>query len=237
MRDLRHWAAALIPCMGLLAGCGSGFPSSDRSGSGTDTLEVVVRIDASPAAGETAAHDDELHTTYEVDVRGSSGYDLTGATVIVDSPRGIVTLVEAAGCDRRYCGSQVGYAGVYGVSVVRNDDVLDGVFIHGPSLHTVGAPSSGATVDASLPLEVRWSPSGQAHTTEVRTRDYEADLEIDPGSFQVPAHVLRTRDDRPEDERVRVRRARQLVLTGGLPGSNAQVAVRNGVAFFTQPVP
>jgi hypothetical protein len=88
-----------------------------------------------------------------------------------------------------------------------------------------------------MPLDVTWSPSDEAHSFRLRTRDFEVELAGDPGSFEVPAGHLRTRDDEPEDERVRVRRERQLALTGGLGGSNAEVSVRNGVELFTMPTP
>ena len=230
-------------CIGLgvicvLAACGGGdgtggglFPATDRPGEGSGTLNVEARIDASPARDELALDTGELSTRFEIDVRDSSGADVTGATVVVDSPRGAVTLSEG-GCERRYCGSQAGYAGVYEISVSRGADFLDGVVIHGPSFHRVTAPENGATVDASIPLTVSWSPAGEADRVEVETRELDRELDDDPGVFEVPAGTLRVRAGEPEDERVRVRRERRLSLSGGIGSSTAVVEVRNGIELF-----
>ena len=48
------------------------------------------------------------------------------------------------------------------------------------------------------------------------------------------ARTLRARDDRPEEERIRVRRRAELALTGALPGSGLGISVRNGLELFTQ---
>lgn len=234
----------VIPTLVALAGCGgdggpggSGvFPSTDRTGDGSGTLEVEARIEASPVSGETAGDRDALVTDFEVGVRDASGADVAGAAVIVDSPLGPVTLREG-GCERRYCGTQNGYADVYAISVTRDSDFLDDVVVHGPSFHRIDSPEPGATVDATVPLEIRWSPSGEADEVEVKTREMERTLAGDPGRFEVPAGTLRTRDDEPEEERIRVRRKRRLGLTGGLGSSDVVVEVRNGVEVFTMPVP
>lgn len=236
-----------IVCALVIAACGGGgdgpgglggFPAEDRGGDGSGTLAVEVRIDASPLADELASSADAMSTRFQVDVRDSSGADVSGATVVIDSPRGAVTLAEG-GCERRYCGSQPGYAGVYEISITRGADFVDGIVVHGPALHQVTAPAHGATIDASLPLEVRWSPSGEADAVRVETRDATMELAGDPGVVSMAAGVLRTRTDGLEDERVRVRRERRLAIAGALPSttSSAVVEVRNGIELTTMAAP
>ena len=229
-------SVALIACGGGDSGPGGAFGGVERSGDGSGTLEVEARIDASPLDDETALDATDMRTTFEVDVLDATGADVTGATVVVDSRLGPVVL-EEGGCERRYCGSQSGYAGSYELSVTRGADFLDDVLVHGPSLHRVTAPEAGETVDAATALEVRWSPAGEADQVEVETREMEREIAEDPGAFEIPAGTLRTRDDEPEDERIRVRRERRLSLTGGVGSSSVHVEVRNGIELFTMPVP
>lgn len=244
MGHVRNGWFSMLTLAVALAGCGGGsdaggpggFPLEDRTGEGSGSLAVEARIDASPSIDEMALDATELGTRFEVDVLDASGAAVTGATVVIDSPLGAVTLVEG-GCERRYCGSQGGYAPVYELSVTRGADYLDDVVIHGPSFHRVTAPDAGGTVDAAEDLEVRWSPAGEAHRVEVETREMDVSLADDAGTFLIPADTLRTRDGESEQERIRVRRERRLSLTGGLSTSDIVVEVRNGIELFTQPAP
>ncbi len=220
----------------VLLACGGGGtqPTVTRTGDGSSTLRVTARFSASPNGGEEARDEQAMNVDLEVDVRDAAGDDVTGATVVVDTEFGAVTLTEG-GCSRRYCGRQIGYASVYRLSVVRGPDRLDGVAVSGPSFHSIVEPTLGATASASAPLLVRWAPSGDADRVSIETRDFERELAEDLGAFEIPAGNLRSDGDEPEDERVRVRRERQVTLTGGLSGSTIEVAVRNGVSFFGLP--
>lgn len=240
----RRSGAAWVWCCLVLAGCGGGdggglgVGGSDRSGDGNGALRVEARIEATPAAGEDehAASTAELSTRFHVDVRDAAGADVPGATVVIESELGPVQL-EEGGCERRYCGVQSGYARTYEVGVrTAGPDFLDGVRITGPRLHDLDAPEAGAFVVASMPLLVRWSPSGEADATRFETREIDLALTGDSGEQTIPAGTLRTRDDgEPEDERIRIERSNTLVLTGGLPGSDARVSVRNGIEIFSTP--
>ncbi len=237
--------AATMACA-ILAGCssGAGGPGAgpgptgpDRTGVGSASLRIEASVSADPSTGEEAASASGLDTHFEIDVRDASGADVSGATVIVDSALGAVTLAESSGCGRRYCGRQLGYAPTYELSVTRGADYVDDVRFTGPGFHRVTAPAAGSTVDATMPLTVSWSASGDASSTTFETRETSVDLAGDAGTYSIPPGTLRTRDDRPEDERIRVRRRDRLVLTGALPGSDLGISVRNGLELFTQVTP
>lgn len=223
--------------MSILLACGGGGgtqPSVTRTGDGSSTLRVSARFSASPSGGEEARDEQAMNVDLEVDVRDAAGDDVTGATVVVDTEFGTVTLTEG-GCGRRYCGRQVGYASVYRLSVTRGADRLDGVAVSGPSFHSIVEPTLGATASAAAPLVVRWAPAGDADRVRIETREFERELAEDTGAFEIPAGNLRSDADDPEDERVRVRRERLVTLTGGLSGSTMEIAVRNGMSFFGVP--
>jgi hypothetical protein len=240
-RGLRAAAASLVVTAAMACGGASGDPpGSDRfapvddPGRGSGTLAIEARIEASPARGEAAASASELVTTFEVDVRDAAGERVSGALVVVESALGAVTLTEG-GCGRDYCGRQNGYARTYLLSAERGADYVEGVRVVGPSFHTVTAPSQGATVDGSVALRVTWAPSSEADTTRVQTRDHDRELAGDPGDYELPAGALRVRDDRPEDERVRVRRQARLGIAGARGASAMVVEVRNGTEFTVRP--
>ena len=239
--------AGMVACAFLL-GCGGGSDAGGGAldpgavgaelpalaGEGSGTLEVEARIEATPR-DEEAARAGDLSTTLEVDVLDARGEAVSGATVVVDSGLGPVELSEG-GCSRRYCGRQNGYARTYAISVTRGADFLDGVRLSGPAFHTVTSPATGETVDASGALTVRWDQESQADHVRFETREMDWEIAEDPGTFEVPAGTLRTRDDRPEDERVRIRRERRLSLAGGTGTPTLVVSVRSGRAFLTEPV-
>lgn len=233
-------AATMVACV-LFSGCGAdptgpGVSGPDRSGVGSGSLRIEASVSADPAAGERATSAGELDTHFEIDVRDAAGLDVTGAVVIVDSALGPITLSEG-GCGRRYCGRQLGHAPTYELSVTRGADYVDDVRLSGPGFHAVITPAPGSTVDATRPLSVAWSASGRADSATVETRETSVEVAGDTGSYTVPAGVLRTRADRPEDERIRVRRRARLALTGALPGSELAISVRNGVEFLTAAAP
>jgi hypothetical protein len=226
-----------------VAGCGGAagdipggerFTPVDEPGRGSGTLAVEARIEASPAIGERAARADDTTTNFEVDVRDASGVRVGGAVVVVESALGAVTLTEG-GCGRDYCGRQIGYARTYLLSAERGTDSLEGVRVVGPRFHTLTDPIADTSVDGALPLTVAWIPSGDADETTIETREYRQTEAGDSGRHDVPAGTLRTRDDRPEDERARVTRVARLALSGVVGSGTAVVEIRNGVAFTTDP--
>lgn len=235
------WLATVVVACVCFSGCGGdptgpGGIGPDRSGVGSGSLRVDATVSADPSAGERATSAGELETHFEIDVRDGAGVDVIGAVVIVDSALGPVTLGEG-GCGRRYCGRQLGYAPTYELSVTRGADYVDDVRLTGPGFHAVSTPAPGSTVDATLPLNIAWSASGNPDSATLETRETSIEVAGDTGSYTLPAGTLRTRDDRPEDERVRVRRRARLALTGVLPGSELAISIRNGVEFFTAVAP
>lgn len=232
---LRDNAIFIVVAGAAIAACGGGGPEV-QAGVGNGSLRVEASVSASPVAGERAADAQGLRVEFAVDVFDAKGDPVPDAEVVFDSVLGPVTL-GGGDCTRRYCGVQAGYAGSYGLSVARGGDFLDDVVFYGPAVHTVQAPVAGAEVDAGEPLAVRWAPAGAAERSHVESREFGEDLDGDPGAFELPPEILRFRDDRPEDERVRVRREQSLDLTGGLPGSELTISVRNGVEITTAPRP
>jgi hypothetical protein len=232
---MRYLYALVLLVMTVSVGCGSGgVPGGDNLGEGTQTLRVVGTVDAENLIANASSEND-FRTEFVVWV-SRADVDVADALVMLESDGGEVELTWNVD-DERYEGSQVGYYRSYILDVSAGDDFVYDVRVEGPDIHTIDAPLAGATVPGNVDLVVDWSRDDQAEVAEVETREMDWIGTVDSGTYAVPAGMLRTEEDKTEEERVRVRRRNQLSPTGGAGGSSFAVQVENEIEFLVAPTP
>lgn len=195
----------------------------EDAGTGSGTLEVDGTIDGEPL-DLTAETIDDLETDIEFDIFDAGGNAVIGAIVTVTSAVGEIVLED---CGGSYCGLQQGYGGAYTVDIEAGEDFVSGLVIAGPELHLLDAPDLEELLDATEPLDIAWSPSGQAQVTRIATNDFDVTLEGDPGSYTLEADLLESEPDAEVDEEIEIEREREVEPAGALPGSRVRVRVVN----------
>lgn len=232
---MRYLYALVLLLMTTAMGCGSGgVPGGDSLGDGTQTLRVVGTVDAENLV-TNATSENDFRTEFEVHV-SRQDVDVTDAVVVLESDAGEVELTWNAQ-EERYEGSQVGYYRRYLLDVSAGDDWVYDVRVEGPDIHTIEAPLAGATVPGNVDLVVDWSRDDEAEVAEIETREMDWIGTVDAGTFTVPFGMLKSEEDKTEEERVRVRRRNQLSPTGGAGGSSFAVQVENEIEFLVAPTP
>ena len=207
----------------FVAACGDSLtdPAIERNdpGTGTGTLDIRADVDAFDEAGG-------FITEFDVRVRDGLGDPVSGATVtITNTGFGEVTLLETATAGDYWAERNTFHEGDYALRVVSGTDVVEGVVLGGPGIHTITEPMVDSTVAADQSLTVRWDVPSQARSAEVETQDYGPVLLPDTGAVIIPALSNPAR----ADQRIRVFRFNEVDIAGGLFGSRMRVEVRQTV--------
>lgn len=215
----------------LLGACGAApgpYGFGNIPGSGTQTL----RVDANASAESTVDNaTSAANFTTNFDVRISKGGQaVTGATVIIGSANGNVTLTE--GGPGEYRGTQAGYSRTYGIKVDAGTDKIDGAQAEGPAFHAFASPTAGQVVKAGMPLEVKWTAGG-AEQASIETRNLDQIDIPDNQTYTVAGTYIQVNKD--NNDRVRIERSSNVTLAGGAAGSSLTVSVRNQVPFTVTP--
>ena len=232
---MRHLCVLNLLVSTAVLGCGSGgIPGGDNLGEGTQTLRVVGTVDAENLV-PNASDSNDFRTDFVVWITRQS-VDVTDAVVHIESDAGGVDLVWSD-AEQRYEGSQVGYHRRYILDASSGDDYVYDVRIEGPDIHTIDAPLAGSTVPGNVDLIIDWSRDDEAEVAEVQTREMDWFATVDNGTFTVPFDLLKTEQDKAEDERARVRRRNQLSPAGGVGGSSFSVQILNEIEFLVAPTP
>lgn len=206
--------------------------AGDDPGSGTHTLFVDADVQATPRlTNASSAADFQSH--FEVSV-AKDGLAVTSGTVTVVSEASEVALVYDAG-NNRWTGRQDGYHEVYELTVRSGDDAVDAVRLDGPSPHHFTEPQPGATVDALMPLVVRWARDEAAAAADFETEEMDSISIADTGSFEVPVGGLKSNGGETEQERLRLDRFARISPAGAVAGSELRVEVRNEIEILVQP--
>ncbi len=215
--------AALV----TVAGCGGTSPAIERNdpGTGSSTLKVVADIDANDVVGG-------FITDFQVTVEDGAGNPVSGATVTIrNNDLGTVTLLESSAGSGDYVAARNTFpSGDFELSVVRGTDLVEGVVLGGPGVHTITAPVADETRTALQDLIVQWTVPLQARSAEVETRSYTSPVLPDTGAFAIPAvdNVARV------DQRIRVFRFNEVDIAGALLGSRLRVEVRQTIDLIVQ---
>ena len=207
----------------FFAACGDSLtdPAIERNKprTGTGTLDIRADVDAFDEA-------DGFFTEFSVQVRDGIGEPVTGATVTITHPGfGEVTLLDPDASGNYVAERNTFHEGDFTLRVVSGTDVVEGVVLGGPGIHTITEPTADSTVAADQDLTVRWDVPSQARSAEVETKDYGPVLLPDTGAVIIPAASNPAR----VDQRIRVFRFNEVDIAGGLFGSRMRVEVRQSV--------
>jgi hypothetical protein len=196
-------------------------PAVDRNypGTGTGTLDIRADVDAFDEAGGFV-------TQFSVQVRDGIGDPVTGATVtITNTGFGEVTLIDPDGLGNYLAERNAFHEGDFALTVVSGTDVVEGVVLGGPGIHTITVPIVDAALAADQAMTVRWNVPSQARSAEVETKDYGPVLLPDTGAVIIPG----ASNPAAADQRIRVFRFNEVDIAGGLFGSRMRVEVRQSV--------
>jgi hypothetical protein len=224
--------ATLVACS--LAACGGDLDpgSGNDPGSGSQTLFVNGDVEATPSV-TNASHPSDFSTHFSVAVRKNDVAVTTGDVSITSNAGTVALTFDTA--ENRWTGQQAGYEEVYELSVASGDDTVSGVRVDGPALHHFTAPLPGATVDATMPLEVRWARDESAASASFDTEEINA-LEIaDTGSYTIPVGGLKSNGGEVTQERLRLDRSARVIPAGAVGDSSLRVEIRNEIEILVQP--
>jgi hypothetical protein len=233
----RYLTCTLVLSVGLTAAaCGGGSNldpgAGDDPGAGTSTLMVDGTAHASPRISNAQGRGD-FDTSFSVRVQ-QNGQDVTTATVEVTSSSG--TVVLALGEENRYVGTAAGYDEVFVLDVENGADFAHDIRVDGPAIHTFSKPLAGATVDASLPLDIAWKAGEAADSAELHTDELDDIAMPDNGSYTLAALALKTESDKPRTNQLRIRRANRVTPAQTIGGSEWTVSVDNRIEVVAMPL-
>lgn len=222
--------AALAVC---LAACGGDLDpgSGNDPGTGTSTLFVDGDVEASPTI-TNASRAADFSTHFSVAVRKNDVAVTTGEVTLTSSS-GTVTLVYDTGEDR-WIGQQAGYHEVYELSVASGDDRVEGVRVDGPAPHHFTTPLPGASVDATMPLDVRWDRDEAADIAQFETQEIGELAIADTGSYTVAVGGLKSSGGEATEERLRLDRSARVTPAGAVADSSMRVRIRNEIDLLVQ---
>ena len=233
------WACGDDPAGGsgadaAIDGSGSGSGDAgviDNPGTGTSTLVVDATASAEPSV-VNSADPSNFTTTFAVRVT-KDATDITTGTVSITSSAGSVALLFDT-TTMRWRGAQAGYFQNYSLDVTSGADNVAGVTVHGPDIHTITAPATGATVDSEVPLAITWARTEMAEGAVLRTREINNVAIEDSGTYMLAMNALRSKPNETEVEEVEITRSQRITPAGGAAGSSFRVTIRNGISLVVQ---
>lgn len=208
--------------------------AGDDPGSGTNTLQVNGSARAEPRLAN-ARNSGEFTTEFSVRLL-LNGQNVTSGTVTMTSSSGTVVLAYEQDNGGRWRGSGAGYDEVYILDVDSGNDNVHDVRVDGPSIHTFSEPQAGATVDASLPLMVKWSSKG-ADTAAIDAENLDRVSIDDSGSYMLAANALKSEKDKPKENQISISRTNRVSPAGAIGGSELAVTVDNDISVIAMPNP
>lgn len=221
---------ALTACGGSDLDPGAG----DDPGTGTSTLTVDGSVTAN-ARLANARTTGEFDTDFSVRLQ-LNGQSVTQGTVTMTSSSGTVVLAYSQDNNGRWRGSAAGYDEVYVLDVDSGLDYVHDVRVDGPSIHTFKEPLAGATVDATLPLMVKWSADG-ADSAAIDAENLDRLSIPDTGSYSVAAGALKSEKDKARENQIRLTRTNRVTPKGAAGGSELSVSVENEITVVAMPDP
>lgn len=201
--------------------------AGDDPGKGTNTLVIDGSITARNKL--TNAHSyGEFDTDVSVRVT-LNGQTVQAATVTVTSETGTVPLTFR-GDPNRFQATIPGYDEVFVLDVKAGPDEVTGVRVDGPDLFSFSKPTAGATVDATMPMDVAWSCDTTADSAAIDAGDGIDALSIeDSGEFSLPANTLRSEKDKTRTNTLRITRTNRVTPAGAVGGSEMTVSITNEI--------
>ena len=217
-------AASLGACSSDPLEAGAG----DSVGEGTATLLVEGSARAEPLTGNAAAPE-QYKTEFNLRI-SRAGVALTAGTMVVSSLGGKVTLTyDSQNNGGRWTGSQPGYFEVYQFDIVDGADTVTNVRVDGPDIHTFIAPTLGASVSATAPLQITWGRNEKADSAYLDTKEVDKLQIPDEGNYLLPVGSLKGKRDAAENETLSITRINQVFPKGGAAGSTFEVRIVNSI--------
>jgi hypothetical protein len=210
----------------VTAACGGASGTAidrNRAGTGSSTLLVSATVAVTNSATSPT-------TSLTADVSDGLGAAVAGATVTIQNAGlgGDTALVEG-GTAGHYTASKTSLpAGDFTLSVVKGTDSVQGVVVGSPGVHAINAPALNSTAAANQPLDVSWTTPAMSKAATITTRNYSVTVP-DAGAYTIPAANNPARTG----QRVIVKRANEVEIARGLPGSILRATVTTTVDPFT----
>jgi hypothetical protein len=209
----------------VTAACGGSSGTAvdrNRAGTGSSTLLVSATVTVTNSTSPT--------TSLTADVSDGLGAAVTGATVTIQNAGlgGDTALVEG-GTAGHYTASKTSLpSGDFTLSVVKGTDSVQGVLVGSPGVHAINAPALNGTAPANQPLDVSWTTPAMSKSATITTRNYSVQVP-DTGTYTIPAANNPARTG----QRVIIKRANEVEIARGLPGSILRATVTTTVDPFT----
>jgi hypothetical protein len=225
----------------MVAACGGSAldpGAGDDPGTGTATLTIDGNVTAQSEL--VNAHSSADFAT-EFSVRVTlNGQTVTTGTVTVTSASGAVDLAfvpDGNGGGNRWRGTAPGYDEVYILDVVSGADTVEGVRVDGPDIHVFTAPTAGATVDSTMPIDIAWSRNVVADSASIRTERLDALAIDDTGTFMLAGGALQAERDQARVNTLRIVRTNRVTPAGAAGISQLAVTIENEIEVVAQPNP
>jgi len=224
----------------LVGACGGtdlGPGAGNDVGDGTQTLVVNGSANAN-AELTNARNPADFNTEFNVRI-SLGGQPVTTGTVTITSSTGSIELAfqDAGNNTGRWRGTAPGYDQVYVLDVVSGEDNVVGVRVDGPDVHVFDEPVAGSTVDSTMPLDIKWSRSDEAASASVETDGLDPLAIVDSGTHTLPPGTLRTEQDKPRENTIRITRTNRVTPQGAAGGSEWSVSIRNDIQVLAAAVP
>lgn len=208
--------------------------SGNDPGTGTSTLQVNGSVRAEPRL-TNARTNAEFNTEINVRIQ-LNGQNVTTGSVTMTSSSGTVVLAYSDMDGGRWRGTGAGYDEVYVLDVDSGNDNVHDVRVDGPGIHTFKEPTAGATVDATMPLMVKWSSDG-ADSAAIDAENLDKVSIEDTGSYMLAANALKSEKDKPKENQITIGRTNRVVPAGATAGSELAVSINNDLTVIAMPNP
>jgi hypothetical protein len=227
-------ASTLILSLAACGGSDLDPGSGDDPGTGTSTLMVDGSVSANSRLSN-ARTAGEFDTEFSVRIQ-LNGQNVTQGTVTMTSSSGTVVLAYNQDNNGRWRGNGAGYDEVYILDVDSGLDYVHDVRVDGPTIHTFSEPLAGATVDATLPLMVKWNEKN-ADSAAIDAENIDRISIADTGTYSVSAGALKSEKDKARENQIRLTRTNRVTPRGATGGSELSVSVENEITVVAMPNP
>jgi hypothetical protein len=212
--------------------------SGSDPGGGTKTLAVDGSVSAHNKLvnAQTSA---DFDTDFSVQVTLGTQPVTTGTVTITTASGAVPLTFQAAGNGQndRWTGTAAGYDEVYILDIVSGTDKVSGVRVDGPDIHVFTAPTAGATVDSTMPLDVAWARGDAAQSASIRSDQLDALAIPDTGEFSLTAGSLKADRQQAKVNTLRITRTNSVTPAGAVGGSAVSVSIQNEIEVVAQPNP
>ena len=202
--------------------------SGDQAGAGSKTLVIEGSASAEPKVSNAKLPTD-FGTDFSVRITLNGTPITSGAMVTIESQSNKFTLTfnPNQGNGGRWEASEPSYDESYRLDIVDGNDKVTGVIVDGPDIHQITAPVSGASLDSSMPIDVKWDRSDTADICTLDVGHIDRLTIPDNGKYTLPANSLDAEKDKTKENTISIRRSNHVTPAGATGDSSFTVSVRN----------